>query len=208
MKLSVSILNSKDKNKTITKLNNSNIDYYHIDVMDGIFVSQKAMPLEEISQIISITNKPLDVHLMVDDPLKYIEYLGKIDLVTYITFHLEINKEIMRLISQIKTYNKKVGLSVKPNTNLDLLKPYLPYIDLILIMTVEPGCGGQTFLTSSIDRILIIKQMVKNYNIKLEVDGGINDNTIKLISDVDIAVVGSYITTSDDPLGQIEKLSV
>ena len=77
MKLSVSILNSKDKNKTITKLNNSNIDYYHIDVMDGIFVSQKAMPLEEISQIISITNKPLDVHLMVDDPLKYIEYLGK-----------------------------------------------------------------------------------------------------------------------------------
>ena len=78
MKLSVSILNSKDKNKTITKLNNSNIDYYHIDVMDGIFVSQKAMPLEEISQIISITNKPLDVHLMVDDPLKYIEYLGKI----------------------------------------------------------------------------------------------------------------------------------
>lgn len=207
MKLSVSILNSKDKNKTITKLNNSNIDYYHIDVMDGIFVSQKAMPLEEISQIISITNKPLDVHLMVDDPLKYIEYLGKIDLVTYITFHLEINKEIMRLISQIKTYNKKVGLSIKPNTNLDLLKPYLPYIDLILIMTVEPGCGGQTFLTSSIDRILIIKQMVKNYNIKLEVDGGINDNTIKLISDVDIAVVGSYITTSDDPLGQIEKLS-
>ena len=208
MKLSVSILNLKDKNKTITKLNNSNIDYYHIDVMDAIFVSQKAMPLEEISQIISITNKPLDVHLMVDDPLKYIEYLGKIDLVTYITFHLEINKEIMRLISQIKTYNKKVGLSVKPNTNLDLLKPYLPYIDLILIMTVEPGCGGQTFLTSSIDRILIIKQMVKNYNIKLEVDGGINDNTIKLISDVDIAVVGSYITTSDDPLGQIEKLSV
>ncbi len=208
MKLSVSILNSKDKNKTITKLNNSNIDYYHIDVMDGIFVSQKAMPLEEISQIISITNKPLDVHLMVDDPLKYIEYLGKIDLVTYITFHLEINKEIMRLISQIKAYNKKVGLSIKPNTNLDLLKPYLPYIDLILIMTVEPGCGGQTFLTSSIDRILIIKQMVKNYNIKLEVDGGINDNTIKLISDVDIAVVGSYITTSDDPLGQIEKLSV
>ena len=208
MKLSVSILNSKDKNKTITKLNNSNIDYYHIDVMDGIFVSQKAMPLEEISQIISITNKPLDVHLMVDDPLKYIEYLGKIDLVTYITFHLEINKEIMRLISQIKAYNKKVGLSIKPNTNLDLLKPYLPYIDLILIMTVEPGCGCQTFLTSSIDRILIIKQMVKNYNIKLEVDGGINDNTIKLISDVDIAVVGSYITTSDDPLGQIEKLSV
>ena len=208
MKLSVSILNSKDKNKTITKLNNSNIDYYHIDVMDGIFVSQKAMPLEEISQIISITNKPLDVHLMVDDPLKYIEYLGKIDLVTYITFHLEINKEIMRLISQIKAYNKKVGLSIKPNTNLDLLKPYLPYIDLILIMTVEPGCGGQTFLTSSIDRILIIKQMVKNYNIKLEVDGGMNDNTIKLISDVDIAVVGSYITTSDDPLGQIEKLSV
>ena len=207
MEISVSILNSEDKKKIIKELNNSTINYYHLDIMDGNFVSQKALSLEEISEIIPISNKELDVHLMVSNPTKYIEYLGKIKLVTYITIHLEIDKEILNLIKKIKSYHKKVGISIKPNTDINLLKPYLKYIDLILVMTVEPGLVGQAFLENSPRRLHQIKQLITGYDIQLEVDGGINNQTIKLVQEADIAVVGSYITTSDNPIMQISKLS-
>ena len=207
MEISVSILNSEDKKKIIKELNNSTINYYHLDIMDGNFVSQKSLSLEEISEIIPISNKELDVHLMVSNPTEYIEYLGKIKLVTYITIHLEIDKEILNLIKKIKSYHKKVGISIKPNTDTNLLKPYLKYIDLILVMTVEPGLGGQAFLENSPSRLHQIKQLITGYDIQLEVDGGINNQTIKLVQEADIAVVGSYITTSDNPIMQISKLS-
>ncbi len=207
MELSVSILNSKDKKEMINILNKANVSYIHLDVMDGNFVSQKSLSIEEIKTLSALSAKKLDVHLMVSNPLEYIEKIGKLPNIEYITIHLEINKDIQNILSQIKAYGCKCGLSIKPNTDLRALLPYLADLDLILLMTVEPGLGGQPFIESSPERLKRLKKVVGD-NIKIEVDGGINNLTIKEVADADIAVVGSYITTSDHPLAQIDSLLV
>ena len=207
MELSVSILNSKSKREIINLLNKTKISYIHLDVMDGNFVSQKSLSIEEIKTLSALSKKKLDIHLMVDNPLEYIEQIGKLSNIEYITVHLEINKEIKNILSQIKAYGYKCGLSIKPKTNLRALLPYLEDLDLILLMTVEPGLGGQPFIETSPERLKRLKKMVGD-NIKIEVDGGINNLTINKVSDADIAVVGSYITTSDNPLTKIDSLLV
>ena len=208
MKLSVSLLNAEDKLFTTKKINNKEIDYFHIDVMDGKFVSQNSFSIKEIQEISNVSNKPLDIHLMVEDPSIYIEDLKELSNINNITFHLEIDKDINKILSKIKENGIKRGIAIKPNTDINLLKPYLDNIDLILIMTVEPGYGGQPFIESSVERIKKIKELIKDYNILLEVDGGINDETIKKVSLSDIAVIGSYITTSDNMEERINNLLV
>lgn len=208
MKLSISVLNSQNKQETMKILNNSNIDYFHIDVMDGKFVSQISLPPEETIKLSKISNKKLDVHLMVEDPMSYIEEIKDLSNIEYITIHLEIDKDINSILNKIKEYGFKTGISIKPNTDIKELLPYLDNIDLILIMTVEPGLGGQPFIEASPSRIKEIKELIKDKNILLEVDGGINNETIKKVSNVDISVVGSYITTSEDPLERISNLLV
>ena len=113
----------------------------------------------------------------------------------FITFHYEINDSIIDVINYIKKFNIKVGLSIKPSTKVEQIIPYLPYLDLVLVMSVEPGAGGQTFIMDTVDKIKKLKELKGNYLI--EVDGGINDNTINLVSDADIIVVGSYITSGN-----------
>lgn len=206
MKLSVSILNSEDKNKMIKKISNTNISYIHMDVMDGIFVSQKSLSFNEFNNLAKVSNKKLDVHLMVEDPISYIEKIRYNHNIEYITIHVEIDKDIKYILQKIKDYGFKAGLSIKPNTDLNIIKEYLDYIDLLLVMTVEPGLGGQTFISESEERLIKIKQLIKNYNIVLEVDGGINNETINMVSQADIAVVGSYITKSDNPIARINSL--
>ena len=125
-----------------------------------------------------------------------------------ITIHLEIDKDIKEILSKIKSLGFKRGLSIKPNTDINKLVPYLDDIDLILVMTVEPGLGGQQFLESSTKRLKEIKELIGTRDILLEVDGGINNNTINLVKDANIAVVGSYITKSTDPVSQINSLLV
>lgn len=208
MKLSVSILNSENKKEMVKILNNTDISYIHIDVMDGKFVSQKTLPYQELIDISKETNKKLDVHLMMEDPEEYIDNIKEIKNIDTITIHLEINKDIKQILTKIKKLGIKRGLSIKPNTKIESLIPFLEDIDLILIMTVEPGLGGQTFLEESTTRIKQIKDLVKDKNILLEVDGGINNNTIDKVKEADIAVVGSYITKSDDPINQIKSLLV
>lgn len=208
MKLSVSLLNAEDKKITTKKINNTEIDYFHIDVMDGKFVSQLSFPLKEIQEISKISKKTLDIHLMVEDPSLIIEDLKELSNINNITIHIEIDKDINKMLSKIKECGVKRGLAIKPNTDINLLKPYLDNIDIILIMTVEPGYGGQPFIESSVERIKKIKELIEDYNILLEVDGGINDKTIKKISLSDIAVVGSYITTSDNMEERINNLLV
>lgn len=207
MELSVSILNAKDKEQTIKLLNKTDISYIHLDVMDGNFVSQISLPLEEIESLSKISEKKLDIHLMVEDPLEYIEKIKDLPNIEYITIHLEINKDIKSILSKIKSYGYKTGLSIKPNTDINKLLPYLEDLDLILLMTVEPGLGGQPFITSSSARLKELKNIVKD-KIKLEVDGGINNITIKDVPEADIAVVGSYITKSENPIDRINSLSV
>lgn len=208
MKISVSILNSVDKKEMIKTLNNTNISYIHMDVMDGQFVSQRTLPYPELQELSGISTKKLDIHLMMNSPEEYIDNIKDLDNIENITIHLEIDKDIKEILSKIKSLRLKRGLSIKPNTDINKLVPYLEDIDLILVMTVEPGLGGQQFLESSTKRLKDIKELIGTRDILLEVDGGINNNTINLVKDANIAVVGSYITKSTDPVSQINSLLV
>jgi len=206
MEFSVSILNSKDRKQMIETLNNTDVSYIHMDVMDGKFVSQVSLPSDELIELSGYSNKDFDVHLMVEDPLSYIEEIKDIQNIKQITIHLEIDKDIDSILTKIKEYDFKVGLAIKPNTYINKLIPYLEYIDTILIMSVEPGLGGQPFIETTPDRIKKIKELTKDYKISLEIDGGINNETIKKIAPADIAVVGSYITNSNDPINTINNI--
>ncbi len=206
MKISTSILSiKKDIEKNIDKLGKTKTDYIHLDIMDGIFVENKTDFIEYKDQIMA-TNKILDVHLMVEDVDMYIEKY-KIFNPDYITFHLEVKTDIYSLINKIKKICK-VGISIKPNTTVQELKPYLKDVDLVLVMSVEPGKGGQKFMEESIQKIeeLVHLRKENNYIYEIQVDGGINKETIEKVKMCDIAVVGSYITNEEDYEKQIENL--
>lgn len=196
IKISTSILTTNNRIESIKKLNNTKADYLHIDCMDGIFVPNIQMPIEEILELEKYSTIPLDIHLMVESPEKYINKLANKNI-KYITIHIEIDKDINNIIDKIKSLGYKVGLSIKPNTDITTLLPYLNKIDLILIMSVEPGFGGQQFMPNSLIKAKKIRDL--NQNITIEIDGGIKDTNITEIKEyADIAVVGSYITNSND----------
>ena len=167
MKVSVSILGLDDRKKAISLLNNTNCDYIHIDVMDGSFVPNKQFTTEEINNLGIISKKKFDVHLMVDNPRRYIENLD-ISNIEYIIVHSEIDKDINELLDLIKSYNVKCGLSIKPNTDISILTPYLNKLDLILVMSVEPGFSGQEFISNSLDKVSKLKQIIKNNNLDID----------------------------------------
>jgi len=196
MEISLSILGIKDIKKAVKLVNDTNTDYLHLDVMDGVFVNNKAYDVEQIKYVINNSNKKIDAHFMVNNPMYYLESLKGYNL-EYFTFHLEVD-DVINIIKKAKENGYKVGVSIKPNTNINDLKKYIDYVDMVLIMSVEPGMGGQSYIRNTENRIRDVKTMIGNKNIKISVDGGINNETIKLIKDSDIAVVGSYITNSDD----------
>lgn len=207
MKVSASFLSSKNPALDLVKLNDTDVDYIHVDIMDGEFVPNKTMPFSEMKNIYKYTSKRLDVHLMVNDPKKYIPLYAGLNT-EYITIHVELDEDIMSLLELIKSYSIKAGLSLKPNTKVSELIPYLPYIDMVLVMSVEPGAGGQAFIEESGDRISEIRALLKSYNIPavINVDGGINDKTVSKCSDSDIVVAGSYIINSDNFQEKISSL--
>lgn len=209
MKVSVSILGLDDRKKAISLLNNTNCDYIHIDVMDGSFVPNKQFTTEEINNLGIISKKKFDVHLMVDNPREYIENLD-ISNIEYIIVHSEIAKDINELLDLIKSYNIKCGLSIKPNTDISILTPYLNKLNLILVMSVEPGFSGQEFISNSLDRVSKLKQIIKNNNldIVMAIDGGINGSNASLVkkSGIDMVVSGSYVTNSLDYQDKINDL--
>ena len=204
MEISVSLLKESNMNEAMEKLNKTNASYFHLDVMDGNFVSNTSYSISQIKNMIKKCNKKIDAHFMVNDPIYYLDKL-KEEKIEYFTFHVELD-DVESIINKVKECNFKVGLAIKPNTNINVLNRYLDKIDLILVMSVEPGYGGQKFLPSTISRLNDIKSLIGNRNIKLAVDGGINDDTIKLISNIDIAVVSSYITNNQDYQEQLNKL--
>lgn len=193
MKLSISLLSIKNRLEFIKKINDYDIDYIHIDVMDNTFTNNVAYSIEEINEINKISNKKLDIHLMVNDPIKYINSFNNMNI-EYIIFHVEIDKDINNLINTVHGMGYKCGLAINPNTNIDALEQYINNIDLILVMSVMPGYGGQLFINSIYNKLESLRDKYKN--ITISVDGGINqDNIYKLSSLVDMVVIGSYLST-------------
>lgn len=199
MLISTSFLSSKNIPKDLQKLNDTSTDYIHVDIMDGKFVEGKTMPFKEMRYIYKYTSKRLDVHLMVLNPTKYIKDYATLNT-EYITFHIEIEQDIIENLNLIKSYGIKCGLSIKPDTKVSELVPFLPLLDLILIMSVEPGRGGQDFIKETEDKIKEIKVLLQEYNsnAKICVDGGIDNTTKEYCTECDILVAGSYITNSEN----------
>ncbi len=205
-KISVSFLSSNNKEKDILKLDISSADYIHVDVMDGRFVKNKNNPFKLLSKLSTIMTKRLDVHLMDKNPLKNINYYASLNT-EYITVHAELEK-VDKYLDLIKEYGIKCGLAINPETDISILLPYLSKIDLILIMSVNPGMGGQEFIDDSIKKILKIKKILvsKKLKIKISIDGGINDEIAKRLDFVDIIVSGSYVINGDNYNEKIETL--
>ena len=199
LKISASILDIKEpKAIEVEKLSKLDIDYIHLDVMDGVFVENKTYDFIEFYNIIKNSNKPYDVHLMVSDVKKYIDEYARIHP-SFITFHYEAVSDVRSVINYIRSLGIKVGISIKPTTSVSEIKKYLEYIDLVLVMSVEPGRGGQSFIIDSVSKIEQLDDLrkVKGYNYLIQVDGGINSETIKLCDKADICVVGSFITKNN-----------
>lgn len=208
MKISASFLSSKNMKEDIKKLNQTDVDYIHVDYMDGKFVSNKSISYRKIKRIVKNTQKKLDVHLMVENPEKLILKFAKLNT-EYITIHLEIAKDIEKLLSTIHDHKIKAGLSIRPGTKVEELIPYLDQIDLILVMSVVPGKGGQAFLKETEERIKEIQELLeqkKKKDILISVDGGITNQTKERVKTADILVSGSYIINSDNFQEQINKL--
>ena len=204
MLFAISNLNKNIK-ESIKQINKTDVDYLHVDVMDGKFVPNKTYTVNDIKTMNDLSTKPLDVHLMVSNPLKYLEKIAFFNI-AYVTFHLEAVKDPNHIINEIKATGLKVGISIKPNTDIDLLIPYLDQIDQILLMSVEPGEGGQEFLKGSTERLKKLKELTKNKFIIIAVDGGINNETIVYVKEADMAIIGSYVTNSSNYNEQINNL--
>ena len=216
VEVSTSLLSVKRENiiKTIYNLETAGTNYFHIDVMDGEFVKNNTTELmnEYCGYLNTITNIPLDVHLMVKDVESYIKnYL--IYNPNIITFHYEAikdKKKMMELINYIKENNCKVGISIKPNTNIEEIYDLLPFIHLVLIMTVEPGEGGQKLIPETLEKIKELKAYIdkNSFEIDIEADGGINSENYEQIKSAgtNIIVSGTAIINSENYKDEIEKI--
>lgn len=205
MKLSLSILNCN-----LAKLEEElsplydKLDYLHMDVMDGNFVPNISFGPDLIKALRPYTSVPFDTHLMINNPEKYIEVFVKAGS-DYITFHYEATTNPQALIELIHSYNVKAGISIKPATKIEDIEALLPTLDLVLVMSVEPGFGGQKFMPEAIDKLKYLKEKQKNNHYLISVDGGINAQTIGLVSKyTDLVVSGSYITKAQDKVSAIE----
>ena len=218
MEIATSILNVKEAEsiKTFYRLEIAHTDYFHIDVMDGNFVKNNTIELMEryADSLKNITNIPLDIHLMVKDIKKYVDEFASC-MPRNITFHIEATEnkeEAIQLIKYIKEQDCKVGIAVNPETDITEIYDLIPLVHNVMIMTVEPGKGGQTFITDMTKRIAKLKSYITDNNLdtEIEVDGGINLDNIQEVKNAgaDIAVVGTFLINSKDYKDTINKLKI
>ncbi len=181
-------------------------DWLHIDVMDGHFVPNITIGVPVVKSIKKVTKLPLDVHLMIENPEKYVEAfaLAGADI---ITFHFEAVKDVKKIIDLIKSFNIKAGMSIKPKTSPDEVLEYLKYLDLLLVMTVEPGFGGQSFMHDCAQKIPLIKEYAPK-DLIIQVDGGINADTARICTELgaNSLVAGNYIYNSVNIKSAINSL--
>ncbi len=207
MKISASFLKSENIPRDLRKLNDTDVDFIHVDILDGKFVPKlKTMPFRQMKHIYEFTSKRLDVHLMVENPKKYISKYATLNT-AYITIHEEI-EEVEEALSLIHSYAIGAGLSIKLETPVERVIPYLKDLDLILIMGVAPGRGGQEFEKEAISKVKELRKVLKKYHSKvlISVDGGVTDVVAKKLKEADILVSGSFITEEEDFQKQIDLL--
>lgn len=202
--IAVSYLKSKfEKTETIKLIDKSKADLIHVDLMDGLYVDTKNFTVEEVINDLKNTTKPLDIHLMVTNPEIYIRDLAKLKPFA-ITFHLDGTNNPKEVIDLIKDYNIKVGIALNPSDDVSILNGYLDIIDYVLVMSVVPGKGGQTFIKEVLNKV----EYLKNKNILIGIDGGVNEESINYLKDyrIDIIISGSFVCMGDDFNYQIDLL--
>ena len=212
IKISPSILGGSFSNieRIIQDLNQSKAEYIHFDVMDGDFVPNLTFGPKFISNVRKFSNKVFDVHLLINRVEKFLDdYNGAGSDI--ITFHIEINEDIENIIKKIKAKGIKCGLAIKPKTSWSEVQPYLQHIDQVIIMTVEPGFGGQEFMNDQVDKIKNISNYIKlnNLRVGIEIDGGINFETGKTCVEAgaNILVAGSFLFNQGDLIAATNSLS-
>ncbi len=193
----------------IKRLEKAKVDYIHFDVMDGVFVDNISFGLPVLKSAKTKTDMPFDVHLMITDPEKYISEFAKCGA-DIITFHSEATNDIKKCIELCKKHGCKAGLSIKPNTPASEVFEYLELLDMVLVMTVEPGFGGQGFLSFTLEKIREIRQKADELglDIDIQVDGGITDKTCGEVkkNGANILVAGTYLFKADDMSKAVKSL--
>ena len=201
--LSADFLNLKEEIKLLEK---AKIEVLHFDVMDGYFVPNLSFGPSILSSIKKVSKMLMDVHLMVKKPLKFLEQFSKAGAFS-ITFHVECDDNILECINKIKSLNCKCGIAINPKTSIEKIFPFLDYVDMVVVISVNPGFGGQEFIKDSLKKVKDLKLLKSS--LKIQLDGGINLKTAKYVSDASVsyAVVGSYIFSSGDVLNAISNLN-
>lgn len=211
MKIAPSMLacNFSEMGNEIKKITKAGADLVHMDVMDGNFVPNISFGAGIIKSLRKLTHLPFDVHLMILKPLLYLNEFATSGA-DRITFHIESESNPFNTIKKIQKLNKKAGISLKPDTDIAKVLPFLPFIDIILVMTVEPGFGGQNFLMSQLAKIEKLRNIINDnkFNCVIEVDGGINFDTVKLVqkAGADICVAGTSLFKSENMHEAIQKM--
>lgn len=211
VKVSPSLL-ACDFSRMLEEVNSMKIsgaDMIHLDIMDGVFVNNISFGIPVIASLRKDTDMFFDVHLMISAPEKYIERFADAGA-DMITFHFEATSDSSAALDLIHSLGKRAGISVKPNTSLELIYPLLEKCDMVLVMTVEPGFGGQALIPETIDKVRELKREIekRNLDVLIQVDGGINGENAHLVIEAgaDIIVSGSYIFKADDRKAAINSL--